>query len=318
MSEFTVIETKTKPRYLVIYKDGHEEELEFGITKIENEAYKNTDIVSISLPSSVTEIGESAFEYCDSLTDITIPNSVTHIGDYAFKSCKSLTNISIPDSIIYIGADAFAYCDNLEYNEYENCKYLGNAKNPYCILIGVTNENQSTYTIHNNTKILDKSFCNCKKLTSITIPDNVVSIGCMAFGYCNSLSSINIPNSVTSIGSFAFSCTNLTSITIPNNVTSIGFGAFSPCNSLKSIAILSSVTSISDHAFAWCKKLSSITIPNSVTSIGNKAFFKCNSLKNIYYEGPESDWAKIKIEAEGNEKLVCGTFKRAKIHFNSK
>ena len=75
-----------------------------------------------------------------------------------------------------------------------------------------------------------------QRLTSITIPNSVTSIGDGAFEYCSELTSVTIPNSVTSIGWHAFAdCSSLTSVTIPNSVTSIGYSAFSGCSGLTSI-----------------------------------------------------------------------------------
>ena len=70
-------------------------------------------MTSITIPNSVTSIGDYAFQYCSSLTSITIPNSVTSIGDYAFSYCSGLTSITIPNSVTGIGRDAFSYCSGL-------------------------------------------------------------------------------------------------------------------------------------------------------------------------------------------------------------
>ena len=110
------------------------------------------------------------------------------------------------------------------------------------------------------------------KLTSITIPENITSIGRCAFSGCDSLTSITIPDSVTSIGSSAFeNCSGLTSIVIPDSVTSI------------------------DHwAFQYCTGLTSATIGNSVKSISRYAFWDCASLKDIYFNGTKDQWNVIK------------------------
>ena len=174
-----------------------------------------------------------------------------------------------------------------------------------------TENNVGTLVIPKGSSIGNNAFADCRRLTSITIPDSVTSIGDVAFSGCSRLTSITIPDSVTSIGDFAFSaCSSLTSIIIPDSVTSIGSEAFSYCSSLTSINIPNSVTSIGTQPFKYCSSLacfiskyssfdkrclimderlisfapSGLTeyiIPDSVTSIGSYAFFNCDSLTSI-------------------------------------
>ena len=167
------------------------------------------------------------------------------------------------------------------------------------------------------TCIGNDAFDNCRSLTSVTIPDSVMSIGDSAFRYCTSLTSVTIPDSVTSIGDTAFQyCTSLASVTIPDSVTSIGDCAFMDCSSLTSVTIPDSVTSIGSGAFSNCAALTGIwvtegnshyssdasgvlfskdkttlvqcpgtlaacTIPDSVTSIVGYAFDGCTSLTSV-------------------------------------
>ena len=128
----------------------------------------------------------------------------------------------------------------------------------------------------------DDAFFNCLSLTNITIPDSVTSIGNRAFGYCYGLTSITIPGSVTTIGEQMFyDCSSLTSVIITDGVTSIGSYAFHGCSSLTSITIPKSVKTIGGAVFIYCSSLTSITIPDSVTSIGSTAFGGCTSLTSI-------------------------------------
>ena len=206
---------------------------------------------NITIPNSVTSIGNRAFCGCRSLQCITIPNSVTNIGYETFSFCESLQSVTIPNSVTSIGHEAFILCESLQ-----------------------------SITIPNSvTSIGNRAFSGCKSLQSVTIPNSVTSIGDEAFRACESLQSVTIPNSVTSIGDHAFEqCDSLQSVTIPNSVTSIGHEAFRSCKSLQSVTIPNSVTSIGYRAFSGCESLQSVTIPNSVTSIGYNAFANCTHL----------------------------------------
>ena len=248
------------------------------LTVIGNSAFSGcTNLRKINIPDTVIIIGKHAFFGCSSLESITIPNGVTSIGNYAFNGCSSLTSITIPDSVTSVGDSAFDGCSNLtSITLPESVTIINPWTFSRC-------NSLTSITIPNSVTIIsDSVFSGCTSLTSITIPNSVTSIGDSAFRNCSSLTSITIPDSVTSIGDSAFyGCSSLTSIAIPNGVTSIGNYAFNGCSSLTNITIPNSVTIIGDSAFYGCSSLTSITIPDSVTIIGDFAFNGCSSLTSI-------------------------------------
>ena len=226
-----------------------------SVTVIEDGAFGNChSLVSATIPNGVKSIGKSAFYECKKLISVTMPEGMTSIGESAFYGCKSLESVTIPDSVTSIGDSAFRWCASLK-----------------------------SITIPDSvTSIGDSAFSWCASLKSITIPDSVTSIGDSAFSWCASLKSITIPDSVKSIGEWSFKgCTSLKSITIPDSVTIIGECAFSECTSLESITIPNSVISIEDEAFGGCKNLKSVIIPGSVTTIGEDVFWGCTKLESL-------------------------------------
>ena len=261
---------------------------------------EETEITKLTIPNSVTSIGNAAFSGYSGLSSIEIPSSVTSIGDYAFSGCSGLSSVTIPNSVTTIGQSAFSNCPvltslaipnsvtTIRKYAFENCSALtsvtiGNSVNTIGQGVFQGCSGLTSATIGNGvTTIGQDAFKDCSGLTSVTIPNSVTSIGSWAFCGCRSLTSITIPNSVTSIGSCVFSdCSGLTSIEIPSSVTSISSFLFSDCSSLTSVNIPNSVTSINSYAFYGCSSLTSVTIPNSVTKIVDGAFNSCFALESI-------------------------------------
>ena len=129
-----------------------------------------------NIPSSVTSIGEYAFQYCSSLTSINIPSSVTSIEACAFSGCSALTSINIPSSVTSIVGGAFYGCSSLT----------------------------SINIPSSVTSIGGSAFSRCSSLTSINIPSSVTNIEGVAFAGCSALKTVVLQSDHVTFGSYVF------------------------------------------------------------------------------------------------------------------
>ena len=118
----------------------YEDDILFNKDKSRIISFRNQNVESYVIPSSVSSIGKGAFTGCYSLSEIVIPSSVTSIGDGAFSFCRSLSEIVIPSSVTSIGDWAFSNCDSLSEivipssvtsigdGAFSNCKFPNNLK----------------------------------------------------------------------------------------------------------------------------------------------------------------------------------------------
>ena len=169
------------------------------------------NLTSLTLGNGVVSIGDSVFRSC-SLRNVTIPDSVTSIGNGAFVSCYGLTSITIGKGVTTIGDYVFEMCVSLESitvsEENENYSTLDGVlfnKNKTTLLQYPSSRCNTEYSIPNSViNVADDAFKESFYLTNVIIPDGVISIGDDAFASCGSLTSVTIGNSVTSIGAYAF------------------------------------------------------------------------------------------------------------------
>ena len=172
-----------------------------------------SNLTSVTMPGSVTFVGNSAFSYCSSLRSLTLGDGVTYIDDDAFFLCSNLSSLTIPSGITRINGDQVFYdCTNLQYNEAGNGLYLGNPENPYLVLAKAKSKDITECEVDGWCKIISgTAFEECSSLTSVTIPEGVVSIEEQAFEYCTGLNTVTVPSTVVFIGRYTFAgCTGIT------------------------------------------------------------------------------------------------------------
>lgn len=247
----------------------------FGANIVSNTYYPDADYGEIIFDDNVTVIGQEAFYHRSALSAIIIPSTVTAIGNYAFDGC-SFSSITIPDSVVSIGCYAFRYNSHLQSIVISSgITSIGDSVLGIGIVAGCTS--LSSITVNSANTVYD-SRDNCNAI--IKTSTNSLIAGCL---------STVIPTSVTVIDKQAFQSIPITSITIPNSVTEINSQAFSNSD-LINIVIPDSVTTLGNSIFYGCLSLSSVTIGSGVSSLSQNMFSYCSALNTINYSGTKSQW----------------------------
>lgn len=291
---------------------------------IELVAITDTSIVEINLPSTVDgktikRIGYEAFKGCTKLEKITIQKSVTAVERYAFSDTAYYKNPS---------------------NWQNGLLYIGD------ILIEAQKNVSGNVSVKNGTRVLaDYAFSECAKMSSVSLPESLKSIGCESFEKCTGLTTLSCPDGLETINSWSFSeCTNLKTISLNDNLTYLCSTSFSKTAFSQNTSnwengilyideyLINSDSNLSENpivkkgtkliasgAFSNKYNMKSITLPLSIKFINYEAFSGTEKLQSVYYEGTQDQRAKINIyDSEhdgfnrGNKRLL-----NAKWYYNS-
>lgn len=270
-----------------------------GIQEIEEEAFRYcTSLSIVALPTTLVKIGTSAFAN-DNIKTLRVPEGVTTIAESAFAENKGLTSVTLPSTLVSLGGTsyynsegAFANCSNLT-----TVSFTKGTENAY---VGVRSFENCTklnsVTIPGNYERIYKSaFQSCTSLTSFTFQKGQYGyanqeIHDYAFYNCTNLSVVSLPTTLNQISTFAFSNCFLQSLVIPEGVTTLGESAFSNNTSLRKVSLPSTITSLGGQSYLYskgvfqdCKNLTTVTLKAGQLDayIGTRTFSGCTNLRGI-------------------------------------
>lgn len=283
-----------------------------GVTTIEAQAFEGcSKLKEVQMGNTVSSIGERAF-YGTALVKISLPDSLTLIGDKAFADCSELTEIAL-----FRTNPAYSVINGDLYNK------AGTVLIQYAV-----GKEDASFRIPDGVEEIDRSaFLNAANLKSVSIPASVKVLGDRVFGTCTALEEIRVDekntvyrsrggdlytadsstllqyaigknsssflstDDVKTIAAGAFEgALSLKEVTLSATLSSIGEGAFRGCTALTKIVLPKTLKTIGKGAFSGCAALEEIVIPASVSSIGEAAFEKCEALKKVSF-AETSGWS---------------------------
>ena len=281
----------------------------------------------VTFADGTEKVPDSIFDTSPALEEVVLPSTVTSIGDYAFDDCKKITSFNFHEGITRIGDSAFRETGLIEITLPSTLTSANNA-------FAYSNVVKATFADGTKT-IPDEIFERCYSLSEVILPSTTETISDHAFDSCKNLRSIDIPDSVKTIGRAVFISSGLRSVTIPDNVTdvkdkcfeeckylktaefgkgvdTIYFNTFRDCTSLESVKF-ASLKEIDTSAFGNCRKLTEIDVEGNDFIIAPSAFKECYSLKDmrfIHLIRPDSD---MKCD---NEVTAIGTVNTIDVDFS--
>lgn len=283
-------------------------EIGSGVTSIGSYAFEDTNITSLTIPGSVTAIGDYGVKVNRYLAELTLQPGLKSIGKEAFSRSYRLTTLTIPGSVTSIGKNAFTNNQQLTTVNFDGTQEQWNAiggkdsgvpdtAKLNCATAVASGKcgtgvkwslaSNGVLTITGTGKGIMKDYAEGSRkpweskgdVKQIIICEGVTHIGDHAFAN-SPATRVSLPESLTSIGTRAFAGAAITAMTIPGSVTTIGVEVFWGCSDLTSLTIRDGVTSI-ESAFGKCTGLTELVLPDSVTSIGTQAFYRCTGLRTV-------------------------------------
>lgn len=220
-------------------------------------SYLGTDAY-VSIPDTVTVIGEEAFAGNETLKGVTIPDSVTAISYNAFKDCTALANIILSDRITKVGPGAFEGCTALTTAQIgKNVSSWGTGVFTNCdSLAKVMLDEENSYLTYYNGAIYNGTMTMLYQVLPARKGENYV-----------------MPETVEEMDTYAFwNLQNVKNVKLSDRIKSIPKYAMTNMGSVENVSLMDSVGSIQERAFANNEKLAQVSIPASVSEIDRTAF----------------------------------------------
>lgn len=256
------------------------------VTRINDEALKgNKKIVSVTIPGSVKDIGNNAFQGCPNLKEIIFTNPDRNNNNLiirvsAFQDCPNLTTCEIPARAYQVVGNIFKGCTSLK-------EVKVNAKNPYYFtqdgvlfgpaLVNYQPQYEDAYTLQSYPAGREGAYT----IPSTVHGKEIDQIWTSGFEGAASLTDITIPASIGRLGTAAFESTGLTHVTIPDTVQQVDPAVFQNCTKLVSVKLPAGLAEIDQYMFANCISLQHVDMPDSITKINIYAFHNCTSLTSL-------------------------------------
>ena len=238
--------------------------------------YKNTEVTSVKIPSTVRSLSESCFEGATNLKSVAMTSSVVSVGKRCFQECSSLESITFSSSVKELPEHCFYGCSSLKaFPISENVKKIGDACFYECAAL------EKIVIPSSVTEMEALCFYGCKALKSVDNLASITTLPSSCFTSCISLEAVNVPSTVECLGLSCFGmCKSLKQITIPESVTELGHGCFG-WSGLTSVVIPSSIKSLSEQCFRDCVNLASVILPEGLKEIKSGCFSGCSALNDI-------------------------------------
>lgn len=251
----TLVDGKGANGDVIIPSDVRNKNKVYVVTAIEHNAFEgNNAITAVTIPSSVSTIGYSAFNSCKSLRRVMDASRVTEMQGFEYTDCTNLTSVTLSGTLQKIGYRSFA----------------GSAL-AHLVLPASMRE------------IGSSAFEDCHQLRNVQFNTGLQNIKDHAFKN-SGLVFLELPNDIKEIGEWAFEgCASLKTVQIPPSVTSLGMGAFYHCTALESVVIPTTLTNFNDRTFNGCRNLSAVYyLGSSCPSLGQYTFADVSGTFGFY------------------------------------